>query len=296
MRKMPRLSPVCFIAVLATALTAHGAQAGSAQLPLKQGKDSIIGSLHKLLSDQVDEKTVMLNRETARTYYLEGLNQRKGMDGSALCTNDGKDSLITETSVPATSYKSIPILGSPYPASAPYKETADINDAYLRETLKALKVIESRTPEIFEEISSVFKKIGGYITFRNFCTDDGLTLARFNALSGGGDKFFTVMLSSSLVMFPEFFNEFDIASALVHEAHGHAVEYYQTGSTSEDKAFTAQIKFAELVGDDKFMDSRHTSENLKFKIRMSLTVFGDYVNKPDKALNQSTSYRIDGRR
>ena len=284
-----------FVAVLAVASAlihvASGARAGSAP-----ERSSIVSSIHKLLSDRGGEEAVRLNRETARSYYLEGLNQRKGTDGSVLCINDGKDLLVPETSVPVTSYKGIPILGSPYPASAPRKEAANINDAYLKETIKALKVIETHTPKIFEDISAVFKNSGGYITFQNFCTSDGLTLARFNALSDGKNKFFTVMLSSSLIFFPEFFNEFDIASALVHEAYGHAWEYYETGSTNEDKAFTAQMRFAELVGDDKFLDTRHTSENLKYKIKMSLTTSGNYVNKPDKSLNQSRNYSGNGAR
>ena len=62
------------------------------------------------------------------------------------------------------------------------------------------------------------------------------------------------------------FSDYDVAAQLVHEMEGHAVQFFQQGSTDEVNAFTKQAAFAKAVGNNKFIDVNNREQNIKTKI------------------------------
>lgn len=292
-RKIPvfHLGRIAFIvAVLLLAMASATKADTRITTPPGRGTSAIINHLQRVLSTIDDGQTGRLDRKTARSFYLEEMTRRNNWGDSDFCTRDRGDRLISQSWVPVAGYKGIIILGSPYSADSPGKKAANINDVFVRETLNAIKAIDSQAPRVFKEMSESFRKNGGYVTLQNFCDDNGLTYGKFNAMSSHDSTFFMVMLSSTLFLHPEFFNEFDIASTLVHEVHGHARGHYINGETTEAEAFTTQMKFAALVGDDKFLDVGHKSGNLKFRIKMTLSNTGGYVENPGKKVIRFYNY------
>ena len=199
-----------------------------------------------------------------------------GSANSGLAGNRGE--------VPLVGYKGIVLLGSPDLAARSGEAAPDLNQAYLQKTVRALKIIETHAPGMFKEISATFMNYGGHVTFRNFPNKKGVILGKFRAITKKGRKFFIIELSTRLFSLPGLFNAFNIASTLIHEAHGHARGYYANAPLNEAQAFASQMQFARLVGDEKFQDVRHRFDNLKFRVRMTLSNTGNYVKNKRKKL------------
>ena len=85
------------------------------------------------------------------------------------------------------------------------------------------------------------------------------------------------MVLSTLLLAPDLFNDGDIASQLIHEMQGHAVDFYRRGTTDELNAFTQQAHFAKRVGDQKFKDVNNRAINLRTKVKLKLSTTGTYV-------------------
>lgn len=239
-------------------------------------------TMAKLMTFPSNGQKNYIAKKLARSLYLEkakitqvGGNTFNGCDAAK--TNKHKQ--ISNKSVPITQYKGIPIVGSPY-YSVKVKKNSNNNKMYLDRFIGALKVIETDTPELFVRLQNLMTQRGGYLIIENFCPKNGgLTLGAFAPLPKR--KQFVVMVSSTMLLLPELFNEYDIAATLVHEVIGHGTSYYGNGSLSEFPAFSAQADFAALVGDDKFIDSNNRSINIKYKMKMSLSSSGTYLDKAD---------------
>jgi hypothetical protein len=270
----PFLIALCMAASFAASLS---------QGQASDSQHSVGAPMAKLMTFPSDGERAFIAKKLARTLYLEkasivqvGGNTFNGCETA----NTDKHKQIGETSIPITQYKGIPIVGSPYyPVWVKVKKNN--NAVYLDRFISALKVIEQDTPELFSKLTDLMKKHGGYLIIENFCAKNGgLTLGAFAPLPDR--KQFVVMISSTMLLMPDLFNDYDIAATLVHEVIGHGTSYYGNGSLSEFPAFAAQAEFAALVGDDKFNDNNNRSLNIKHKMRMSLSNNGQYLDKPDK--------------
>ena len=247
--------------------------------PASLAGDGVVAPLIKLLNFPRDGQKRYIAKKMARILYLEkaSIVQVSGnsFDGCASSKTD-QFKQIAATSVPILQYKGIPIVRSPY-YPAWVKVNSNNNGLYLDRLQGALKVIEDETPKIFSRLQKMFQTHGGYLIIGNFCPKNGgLTMGAFAPLPKA--KQFVVMVSSTLLLFPEMFNEYDIAATLVHEAVGHGTAYYNTGSLSEFPAFAAQADFAALVGNDKFIDNNNRSSNIKYKMKMNLSNVGHYLD------------------
>lgn len=221
-----------------------------------------------------------ISKDIARHLYLENASiKQHGTDAFGGCektqnTNDNR--LLPSPTIPVTHYKGIPIVGSPY-YPVWVKTDQNNNSAYLDRTVRALQVIERETPNTFANMVRLMTQKGGYLIIKNFCPSNGiLTLGAFAAISDSDH--FVAMISSTMLLMPELFNDYDIAAALVHEIHGHGTAYYNHGSLSEFPAFTAQAEFASAVGDDKFLDANNMNNNIKAKMKLSLSNTGLYLD------------------
>lgn len=255
----------------------------SASSLASEAKHNVAPPMAKLMNFPSTGEQAFIAKKLARALYLEkasivqvGGNTFNGCDTA----NTDKHKQIGDAAIPITQYKGIPIVGSPYyPVWVKVKKNN--NRVYLDRFVSALKVIETDTPALFAKLTQLMKAHGGYLIIENFCAKNGgLTLGAFAPLPDR--KQFVVMVSSTMLLMPELFNDYDIAATLVHEVIGHGTSYYGNGSLSEFPAFTAQAEFAALVGDDKFNDNNNRSSNIKHKMRMSLSNAGQYLDKPDK--------------
>lgn len=222
--------------------------------------------------------TVRIDKELARNLYLEHVRLRtKGIDFLNGCTEANLDNhrQLPVTTLPALRHKGFTIVGSPY-HSVPIKTGKNNNEVYFKRLTGAIDLIEANVPDSFAEISKIMADKRGYIIVENICPTNGnLAFAAF--LPRPQEDHFVVMVSSTLLLLPDLFNDYDIAAQLVHEMEGHAVDFYRRGVTDETHAFIVQSKFAERIGDDKFSDVNNRHQNLKTKVHLKLSKSGTYV-------------------
>ncbi|MCW8914448.1 MAG: hypothetical protein OQK24_01195 [Magnetovibrio sp.] len=139
-----------------------------------------------------------------------------------------------------------------------------------------MDIIEQHKPRSFAAIVKTMTQHRGYMIIDNFCpSSGGLAFAAFVPRTKQNN--FVVMVSSTLLLLPDMFSDYDVASQLVHEMEGHAVDFYGRGTTDEAHAFTKQAQFATAVGGDKFIDVNNRPTNLEMRIKMKLSSKGTYV-------------------
>lgn len=216
--------------------------------------------------------------DAARDLYLEKVRIKShGIDFMNGCQKAkmNKHKRLPISSVPVIRYKGYTIVGSPY-QSVPIKTGKNNNPVYFKRLKGALDIIEKYAPDSFDAISETMKQKNGYIIIDNMCpSDGGLAFAAF--VPRKSPEHFVVMVSSTLLLVPDLFNDYDIASQLIHEMEGHAVDFYRRGTTDETNAFTQQARFAERVGNKKFKDVNNRAVNLRTKVKLKLSTTGTYV-------------------
>ena len=150
------------------------------------------------------------------------------------------------------------------------------NDLYFKRLKSAIDLMDRHVPKSFANIQKTMKQNRGYLIIDNICPTKGaLAFAAF--VPRTRDNHFVVLVSSTLLLVKDLFNDYDIAAQLVHELEGHAVQYYREGRTDEINAFTKQAAFAKAAGNDKFKDVNNRSQNLRTKIKLKLSKTGTYV-------------------
>ncbi len=234
--------------------------------------------LNAKLSKLNNGDQTLLDRTSVRALYLENVRIKShGVDFLNGCKamKINKHALLSTQSSPAIRYKGISIVGSPY-YSAPVKTNKDNNSLYFKRLKLALDIIEKHKPQAFAAIVKTMAQHRGYVIIDNFCpSNGGLAFAAF--IPRPKHNNFVVMVSSTLLLLPDMFSDYDVASQLVHEMEGHAVDYYGRGTTDEAHAFTKQAEFAATVGGDKFIDVNNRHANLKMRVKMKLSSKGTYV-------------------
>lgn len=238
----------------------------------------VFSVLNTELSKAADGQRAFIQKATARNLYLENVKIRShGVDFFNGCQQAkiDKHAQLPDTSLPVIQYKGIPIVGSPY-HSVPIKTGKNNNEIYFKRLTGALKIIENHAPKTFQDIANTIRDKRGYMIVDNVCpSPSGLAFAAFIPRTSQNN--FVVMVSSTLLLLPDLFNEYDIASQLIHEMHGHAVDYYRRGTTDETHAFTAQAAFADKVGDQNFIDVNNRAANIRTKVKLKLSTTGTYV-------------------
>lgn len=241
------------------------------------------------LSHQITELTqtqtqqpVYIRKSLARKLYLEDVTVKtRGIDFLNGCKElqMNKHALLTGSKFPVIQYLGLTIVGSPY-QSVPVKTGTNNNPTYFKRITAALNILQDTAPQTLSTIAAVMQRNRGYIIIDNICpTDGGLAFAAF--VPRTNPKGYVVIVSSTLLLVPELFNDYDIAAQLVHEIHGHAVEYERRGTTDEAHAFAIQAAFARTVGDDRFLDVNNRTVNINTKIKLKLSRGGTYVkSKP----------------
>lgn len=245
--------------------------------PPAKASDIII-ALNAELARMQNGQKVYINRSLARNLYLETVTIKShGVDFLNGCkrSNINKHLQLPDTALPVVRYNAFTIVGSPY-QSAPIKTGKNNNELYFKRITDALKIIEKQAPQTYAAISKTMQQNHGYIIIDNICpSDTGLAFAAF--IPRPKQDHFIIMLSSTLLLLNELFNEYDIAAQMVHEMQGHAIEFYQTGATDEANAFRAQSAFAQQVGDANFLDVNNRTSNIQTKIKLKLSTSGTYV-------------------
>ena len=237
-----------------------------------------LATLNAALSKVQDGERVFINKTFARNLYLETMTIKSyGIDFLNGCkqANINKHAQLPDTDFAVVRRHNIIIVGSPF-YSVPIKTGANNNVLYIKRIANALHIIKKYTPKTFDAISETMKQNHGYIIIDNVCPSDaGLAFAAF--IPRVNQNQFIIMVSSTLLLLPDLFNDYDVAAQLVHEMHGHAVDFYQRGSTDEAHAFTVQSDFAQSVGDEKFLDVNNRTGNLRTRIKLKLSTMGTYV-------------------
>jgi len=250
----------------------------SASISTPAMAEDLVGELDAQLARPGNADGILINKAVARSLYMEK-NQLKshGIDFMNGCkkTKINKHKALADKTVQVIKYKGITIVGSPY-HSAPIKTGRNNNSVYFKRLKSALDIIEIATPATFQRITDTMRQKRGYIIIDNICpSDGGLAFAAF--IPRKTLDHFVVMTSSTLLLLPDMFNDYDIAAQLVHEMEGHAVDYYQRGTTDETNGFSAQAMFAQRVGDGKFLDVNNRASNLRTKVKLKLSTNGSYV-------------------
>jgi|GEM_PF-3477587 len=240
----------------------------------------LISALNAKLAKVSDGENILINKTLARSLYLEKVKIKShGIDFLNGCkaSKINKHAQLPDASLPVTQYRGFTIVGSPY-HSVPIKTGQNNNAVYFKRLMSALKIIEDRAPDTFNVISKTMKRKNGYIIVDNVCpTSGGLAFAAF--IPRKSMDRFVVMVSSTLLLLPDMFSDYDIAAQLVHEMEGHAMDFYRRGTTDESHAFTVQAAFAETVGDDRFLDVNNRTVNIKTKVKLMLSSVGTYVDR-----------------
>lgn len=261
-----------FIALAASATIAAG-------MALPAYGADIITVINAKLAQKADGESVHISKRVARHLYMENVSLRShGVDFLNGCAeqNIDKHRHLSADAFPVTHYKDIPIVASPY-HSVPIKTGKDNNAVYFQRLSAALNIIEATQPDTFAAIRNTVKINKGYIIIDNMCpSKSGLAYAAF-VPRPKLDRF-VVMVSSTLLLKDDLFSPYDIAAQLIHEIEGHAIDYYNRGTTDEVHAFTQQAAFAARVGDDKFTDANNRAGNIQAKIRLKLSSTGTYVD------------------
>ena len=223
-----------------------------------------------------------MEQVAVRDLYLENIKLKSnGVDFFSGCETQklNKHKLLPAKTLPIVNYKGIPIVGSPY-YSVPVITKKNNNKTYLKRLKRAIDLVETHLPKSFAKIQRTVRAARGYLIIDNFCPTKG-ALAYAAFIPRPKDRHFVVMVSSTLLLVDELFSDYDVAAQLVHEMEGHAVQFFQQGSTDEVNAFTKQAAFAKAAGDNKFIDVNNREHNIKTKIKLKLSTTGTYVeNKP----------------
>ncbi|MEG3618517.1 hypothetical protein V5T82_08640 [Magnetovibrio sp. PR-2] len=252
----------------------HVGQAGAAdQIKLLQSKLSQVAQGERAFLDQVSVRDLYLEDVKLKSH---GVNFFNGCQEQKL----NKHKLLPINDVPVVNYKGIPIVGSPY-FSIPVVTKKNNNALYIQRLKRAIDLVETHLPKSFAKIQRTMRAARGYMIIDNICPTQG-ALAYAAFVPRLKERHFVVLVSSTLLLVDDLFSDYDVAAQLVHEMEGHAVQFFQEGTTDEINAFTKQAAFAQATGNDKFKDVNNRAQNIKSKIKLSLSTTGTYVkNKTD---------------